>query len=88
MAEKVVAPWTVKQVNSLNGYQRSGAGHPFTGKRTNGGQEVILIATEKGWVEKEGGPVVQDWAHEPMADFSWRKDPWQLLGDEVEDFDD
>lgn len=34
--------------------------------------ETILIATTDGWVEREGGPVVQTWAHQFMADGSWR----------------
>lgn len=67
------APWTVEQVASLNAYQVSGVGHPFTGERAPGGEETVLTATPEGWVEKASGPIVQAWAHTWMADWSWRK---------------
>lgn len=57
------APWSAEQVRALNAYQDSGVFHPFTSE--NGKQ---LIATQQGWVEEEGGPVVQTWAHPFMAD--------------------
>lgn len=66
------APWTDDQVASLNGYQQAGFVHPFTGGRGPGGEETVLIATKDGWVEREGGPVVQTWAHPFMADWSWQ----------------
>ena len=64
------APWNDNQVASLNAYQAAGYVHPFT--HGDGEQQVDLIATRDGWVAKEGGPVVQTWAHEFMADWSWR----------------
>lgn len=57
-------PWTPEQVDALNFYQKSGVFHPFTSEKTG----VDLIATAEGWVEQEGGPVVQDWAHWYMLD--------------------
>jgi hypothetical protein len=69
---RVEAPWTDDQVASLNGYQAEDRYHPFTGERGPNNEETILIATKDGWVEKEGGPVVQTWAHGFMADWSWR----------------
>lgn len=68
---KVDAPWTFSQVISLNAYQASGRFHPFTGKRKENGDETVLIATPAGWIETPGGPIVQTWAHEFMADWSW-----------------
>lgn len=68
----VDAPWTDDQVASLNGYQTCGHMHPFTGTRGPNGEETVLIATKEGWIEKEGGPVVQRWAHPFMADWTWR----------------
>lgn len=62
-------PWTDDQVASLNGFQNAGYVHEFTSE--NG---IALIATNAGWVEVEGGPVVQDWAHGFMLDWSWRHD--------------
>jgi len=65
------APWTFSQVISLNAYQASGRFHPFTGERKENGDETVLIATLAGWTETSGGPIVQTWAHEFMADWSW-----------------
>jgi hypothetical protein len=45
--------------------------HPFTSAAG-----VVLVATPAGWVDREGGPVVQTWAHAFMADESWRKTSW------------
>jgi hypothetical protein len=64
--------WTKDQVESLNAYQKAHVFHPFTGKRKPDGSETILIATLEGWVEEEGGPVVQDWAHSFMMDWTWK----------------
>jgi len=68
-------PWTKDQVASLNGYQACDSFHPFTGERGPNNEETILIATENGWVEREGGPVVQVWAYTSMADWSWKAGP-------------
>ena len=64
---RVEAPWSPDQVASLNAYQQAGYVHPFT---SASGPD--LIATEAGWVEQPNGPVVQDWAHEFMTDWSWQ----------------
>lgn len=69
----VRAPWTPEEVESLNGYQECEFVHPFTGERGPNGEETILIATRDGWIERVGGPIVQDWAHWFMADGSWKK---------------
>lgn len=66
------APWSAEQVASLNAYQQNPGTHPFTGERDAGGGETVLVATRAGWVEREGGPVVQTWAHQCMTDWSWR----------------
>lgn len=61
--ERINSPWTEEQVSALNNFQMHGGGHPFTSE--GGG---ILIATSDGWVEEEGGPVVQTWAYTSMTD--------------------
>ncbi len=60
---EIIAPWSDQQVAGLNEYQRSGYFHPYT---STGG--VALIATRDGWIEREGGPVVQKWALAASAD--------------------
>ena len=73
MKEHLNAPWSDDQVASLNAYQHSDVMHPFTGERGSDGEETVLIATSAGWVTRVGGPVVQTWAHQFMADWSWRQ---------------
>lgn len=64
---QITAPWTDEQVKALNRYQKYSPGHPFTGERNPDGSECVLIATNDGWVRYKGGPVVQTWAWEFMA---------------------
>lgn len=60
------APWTDDQVASLNAYQKADVMHPFTSE----GED--LVATKDGWVmQNDPVEVVQDWAHEWMADWGW-----------------
>lgn len=74
------ALWTPDQVASLNAYQKAGVMHPFTGETpAGGGERPVLIATPDGWVEFEGGPVVQNWAHDFMADWSWKEGYEEML---------
>ena len=72
----VRAPFTPDQVASLNGYQASGAFHEFTcGNELcpgTDGQDAALVATEGGW-RCPACPYTQDWAHDSMADGSWRQ---------------
>ena len=57
------APWSEKQVEYLNKWQRSGEMHPFTCPGKKGGcKDRVLIATEYGWV-CSCGEYTQDWAH-------------------------
>ena len=72
-----LSPFTDEEVASMNAYQACGHGHPFTGKRGPMGEETILRATPDGWVEVEGGPIVQRWAHVWMTDWSWRQPGWR-----------
>jgi len=81
----VVAPFTAEQVDSLNGYQASGMGHPFTCPRRGDGEHTrpvtrvdgvvvpgdVLVAATFGWMCPTCG-YPQDWAHQFMADGSWR----------------
>jgi hypothetical protein len=75
-----VPPWTADEVASMNGYQASGAGHPFTcgndecrgGKPDPRSRYAPLLATEDGWVCDWCG-YTQDWAWLWMTDWSWRQ---------------
>jgi hypothetical protein len=60
------APWTAKQVDALNAYQRSGAMHPFTCPGHGRGDRT-LVATRRGWICVHCD-YTQDWAHAFMAD--------------------
>jgi len=51
------------------GSSELGMQHAETCNRSEGG--IDLIATKDGWVEWLGGPVVQNWAHKFMTDWSW-----------------
>ena len=85
MNERVEAPWDDDQVASLNAYQQCDFVHPFTGERGPNNEETVLIATKDGWVEKEGGPVVQTWAHRFMTDRSWEAmTSWNLKPSKIE----
>lgn len=70
--DKIEAPWTQSQVDSLNAYQKSHHFHPVC-ERAEDGTETPLLATKKGWVSRHGGPVVCTWALAHMADWSWRE---------------
>lgn len=73
MSETVTAPWTPEQVESLNGYQRSGVMHEFT-CGVGGHSHGALRATPDGWVcDFERCDYRQDWAHPFMADGGWRE---------------
>jgi len=70
------APFTDDQVASLNAYQRSGAGHPFTcgndccpGAREG---ERVLEADRYAW-HCPRCSYLQTWAHRFMANWSWKK---------------
>lgn len=73
MSEQVDTPWTDDQVASLNEYQGCDFTPSFTGTRGPNNEKTYLIATKDGWVEKQGGPIVQTWAHQFMADWTWKK---------------
>lgn len=74
MAKMAEAPFTPEQVESLNGFQKCGCVHPFT----CGGDKCRsdLVATEEGWV-CPNCDYTQNWAHEFMADGSWRQ--WETV---------
>ena len=89
-ADRIYAPWTPEQAANLNGYQFSGAGHPFTcgvdtclagdsavGGRSRSGRTVMLAAAD-GW-ECPACGWRQNWALRFMLDRSWeRPGPWAL----------
>jgi hypothetical protein len=62
-----MAPWSNEQVDALNAYQATPGVHAFTAYAPSHPGFVVLIATAAGWVEHEGGPVVQSWAHAWMT---------------------
>jgi len=72
---KVRAPFSAEQVASLNAYQASGAFHEFTCGNDLcpgvDGEHAVLVAQEDGW-RCPACPYTQGWAHEFMADGSWR----------------
>lgn len=69
------APWTAEQVASLNDYQQSGVFHEFTcGNELCPADQAALVAAEDGW-RCPSCTYSQDWAHDMMADGSWRD--WQ-----------
>lgn len=73
--EKVLAPFSETQVESLNGYQKSGVGHPFTCAYRGDGSHpynAVLIATEDGWICPHC-PYTQNWAHTEMTDNAWKE---------------
>ena len=67
------APWTEDQVASLAEYQNCGLFHPFTSS-----DGAVLIPTPMGWTVKDFGAIVQDWCHDWMADWSWKKQVEQM----------
>jgi len=80
MSEIVTAPWSADQIDSLNGYQHSIAGHPFTCSGGGGphsdrpARPAVLVAAEDGWHCPVGScEHHQNWAHAWMADGSWRQ---------------
>jgi hypothetical protein len=89
-ADRIYAPWTPEQAANLNGYQFSGAGHPFTcgvdtclagdsavGGHSRSGRTVMLAAAD-GW-ECPACGWRQNWALRFMLDRSWeRPGPWAL----------
>ena len=67
MSDSVVAPFNAEQVESINGFQKSGAFHPFT----CGICRADLIAREDG-LYCEHDDYTQNWVHPHMADGSWK----------------
>jgi hypothetical protein len=76
---RVDAPFTPAQVESINGFQRSGRWHPFT-CRDRGeslhldygeGDHGMLVAEEDGLRCRDCG-YRQTWVHDLMADGTWQ----------------
>ncbi len=86
MEHRRTPPWTVEEVESLNGFQRSAPFHPFTCGTKEKHQQIehpsgwtetvdeVLVATTDGWTCK-GCDYTQDWAHGFMMDGSWKRFP-------------
>jgi hypothetical protein len=64
----IKAPWTSKQVDSLNQFQHSGMMHPFTCPGHEGDGDRNLVATRSGWICCHCD-YRQDWAHDWMCAF-------------------
>lgn len=75
MAGITIAPWLPEQVRSLNGYQESSGMHPFTCPN----DRSDLHATPAGWRCRHCN-YEQEWAHEFMADDTWKGGPqmWMI----------
>lgn len=72
MSERVRAPFTPEQVESLNRFQASARYHPFTCGNDHFGGGVALFAREDGWFCKQPEcDYRQTWAHAFMADGFW-----------------
>lgn len=78
MSEISEPPWSSTQLKNLNDYQDSGFMHPFTCPRHT---SVSLKAYEGGWLCRKCG-YSQFWAHDWMADGSWRETRIIFGGDE------
>lgn len=75
--DKLVAPWTKSQVDTLNAYQRNKYFHPYTCSNRGdsehkfaNGDYGVLVATENGWVCPDCG-YTQDWAHAGSLDVAY-----------------
>lgn len=75
--DKVRAPFTLDQVQSLNAFQHAIPYHPFTHENSVMPDHFddIQVATEAGWICPNCGMLepVQVWAWKYMADWSWRE---------------
>lgn len=61
MSDIIYAPWTDKQVEALNFYQKSGRLHPYTCGGGGGPcSGVDLVATNNGWVCPQCGRLQTD----------------------------
>ena len=70
------APFSPKQVQCLNAFQRSGVFHPFTCGNPHGGERV-LIARVPGWqCPARDCDYRQGWAYDFMADETWLRSGW------------
>ena len=71
---RVHAPFTKDQVDSLNAYQKSGIFHQFTGNNNllPEGEDDILVANREGWYSLNDPNYTQSWAYPFMADWSWK----------------
>ncbi len=78
----VFAPFTDDQVESLNGFQKSGNWHEFTCGE-NHAEDNTLIATKAGWVCPSCG-YTQDWCHSFMCDWNWDSVRRTLLDERAE----
>lgn len=73
--EMIHTPFSVDQCMSLNAYQRSGIGHPFTCPGKHGDEQVLLVALQEGWrCPMRSCPHRQRWAWQWMSDWSWQEE--------------
>ena len=61
----VRAPWTSREVDALNRFQRLGFVHEFTCPNNHDTADHTLVATYKGWICPHCD-YRQDWAHDIM----------------------
>lgn len=70
--ERVSPPYSPEQIESINGFQKSGYWHPFTCANREHGGDDVLVATPDG-MECPTCGYTQDWVHGFMADGSWKE---------------
>lgn len=68
--------FTDDQVASLNGYQAAGVMHPFTCGTDK--CRADLVATNEGWVCPNGCGYTQNWAHDFMLNWAWKR-TWDAM---------
>lgn len=74
--DKIKAPFSRMEVWSLNAYQDSGLGHPYTCPNCG----ALLLATALGWICRDFAArrnhclYTQNWAHTFTADWTWKGD--------------
>jgi hypothetical protein len=64
---KAFAPFAPDEVESLNAFQQDGHFHEFTCPSGD-----VLVANENGWTCPTC-KYTQNWAHDFMKDWSWKK---------------
>ncbi len=77
---EIKAPFTAEQIDGLNKWQLAGYVHEFTcAKSHKPYSSRVLEARTEGWFCRGCNAIVQDWAHDFMAEGP-RANPLEVLG--------